>query len=719
MMLLGPSLYGDSGAAGVRASRVREERRMREERLLQAQVRSRRIGMGRFSLLRRLKTCCRLKLSNPGAMQAPSQTSRNDVRIVAAPGLQIVLTGHWITNNCFSRSFPPSLIHITTNQPTNQVNSTLASLERNADVASLTQQQTTCSCYRVRNDYCCYQYMCKCSPMCWNGYQPISLGEPKCAPATEHAPPQPGQPPVLTPVSCAEQHTFRSALYSCFPETSEGGLGVRSTGEGGGGSGGGGEGGERGGGRGGEGWLGSRSGVDWRFGQTMLQTFSQSEGNIAHFSRKWGGVGAPAGGCGAGLLLYCNPLQHFPNLPLSSHPLPFIPTAEKVFTLLLANNFTASAALQSTVNRLMLPRSPQFIERIRTIGADSMFARVMQAMIEFAVTPLLASRVHNSPELLAHKTLGDLPMAFGLVEFESAWNAATESRPLCFESLLLPGIFKGMVFPSHPDQGTYLERHLRIKLGLKPPEKMVWGADGARGWRPRVLYITRLGAELKGRRCFVPESHEALLRLMNDLDFQVTMVEMGHLTFRQQFEAIQSADIIISLHSASLMNAPLFARRNVVVIEIMPYKVAHELYYSLMLNSGMPYILKMCRKGDEQEGDAEFKDLNHFDCMHKHAACKEHHVHHRRVKLTNRDLQDLKTMLMVAKGVTGASLGAFGREIQPKELPRWAEEKFKDVCVARDVDWSGPRNDFLRVPKPGKADEDFICVFSRDDLDDA
>ncbi|CAI6005238.1 unnamed protein product [Closterium sp. NIES-64] len=572
------------------------------------------------------------------------------------------------TISCFSRSFPPSLIHITTNQPTNQVNSTLASLERNADVASLTQQQTTCSCYRVRNDYCCYQYMCKCSPMCWNGYQPISLGEPKCAPATEHAPPQPGQPPVLTPVSCAEQHTFRSALYSCFPETSEGGLGVRSTGEGGGGSGGGGEGGERGGGRGGEGWLGSRSGVDWRFGQTMLQTFSQSEGNIAHFS-------------------------------------------QKVFTLLLANNFTASAALQSTVNRLMLPRSPQFIERIRTIGADSMFARVMQAMIEFAVTPLLASRVHNSPELLAHKTLGDLPMAFGLVEFESAWNAATESRPLCFESLLLPGIFKGMVFPSHPDQGTYLERHLRIKLGLKPPEKMVWGADGARGWRPRVLYITRLGAELKGRRCFVPESHEALLRLMNDLDFQlhvllfimsvspshdhrlasvfpithphtplhpsthapspirtrppspirtrptihphtphhpsvhapspngvplsfnvflffsflfhlfvsfphpdhkacliqlfcfhssahalspgehgrhgplyiplstssssallvfplihppmpllrVTMVEMGHLTFRQQFEAIQSADIIISPHSASFMNVPLFA----------------------------------------------------------------------------------------------------------------------------------------------------------------
>ncbi|CAI5511954.1 unnamed protein product, partial [Closterium sp. Naga37s-1] len=52
-----------------------------------------------------------------------------------------------------------------------QVNRMLASFERNADVASLTQKQTTCSCYRVRNDYCCHQYICKCSPMCWNGYQ--------------------------------------------------------------------------------------------------------------------------------------------------------------------------------------------------------------------------------------------------------------------------------------------------------------------------------------------------------------------------------------------------------------------------------------------------------------------------------------------------------------------------------------------------------------------
>ncbi|CAI5524318.1 unnamed protein product [Closterium sp. Naga37s-1] len=408
----------------------------------------------------------------------------------------------------------------------------------------------------------------------------------------------------------------------------------------------------------------------------MLQTFNKSETNIAHYS-------------------------------------------EKILTLLLANNFTAPAALQSTVTRFMLPRGEMFIERLRTMGADSMFARLMQAMVEFAVTPVLSSRIHNSPQLLAHRTLGDAPMAFGLVEFESAWNAATEDRPLCFENLLLPGFFKGVAFPSHPDQATYLDRHLRIKLGLEPPEKVVWGADGVKGWRPRVLYITRLGAELKGRRCFVPESHEALLRLMEDLDLQVTMVEMGHLTFPQQFEAMQSADIIISLHSASFMNVPLFARRSVVVIEIMPYKVVHDLYYSLTLNSGIPYFLKMCRQGDEQERDADFKDLNSFDCMRKHAACKAHHVHFRSVKLTDRDLQDLRTMLMVAKGVVGARLGAFGRELQPDELPGWAEEKFKDVCVAHDVELFGPRSDFLRVPKRGKPEEDFICVFSRDARDDA
>ncbi|CAI5511946.1 unnamed protein product [Closterium sp. Naga37s-1] len=187
-------------------------------------------------------------------------------------------------------------------------------------------------------------------------------------------------------------------------------------------------------------------------------------------------------------------------------------------------------------------------------------------------------------------------MAFGLVEFESAWNAATDDRPLCFERLLLPGVLKGQVYPSQPTQGTYLDRHLRIKLGLEPPGKVEWGRDGMRGWRPRVLYITRLGAELKLRRTFLPESHEALLRLMEELGLQVTMVEMGQMTFRQQFEAIQSADIVISLHGAALTNVALFARRTTALIEIMPYGAVHELYYSLSLNSGIPYFLKMCRK---------------------------------------------------------------------------------------------------------------------------
>ncbi|CAI5457751.1 unnamed protein product [Closterium sp. Yama58-4] len=66
--------------------------------------------------------------------------------------------------------------------------------------------------------------------MCWNGYELISLGQPKCTPATEHTPPQPGQPPVLTPVDCSQQQEFNTALYSFFTETSGGSLGVRSAG---------------------------------------------------------------------------------------------------------------------------------------------------------------------------------------------------------------------------------------------------------------------------------------------------------------------------------------------------------------------------------------------------------------------------------------------------------------------------------------------------------
>ncbi|CAI7774836.1 unnamed protein product [Closterium sp. NIES-53] len=423
-----------------------------------------------------------------------------------------------------------------------QVDEMLASFEKDADVASLTQQQTSCSCYHIRNDYCCHQYMCICSPMCWNGYELISLGQPKCAPATEHTAPPPGQDPVLSPLDCSHKHEFTSTLLDLVSITAEARLAERNAG------------GRRGGkGDGGEGWLGSRREVDWRFGLTMLQRFNDSSVNLSHF-------------------------------------------AEKALTLLLANNFTAPALLRPMVTRFMLPREELALEKMRMKGGEAVHARLLQAMIEFAVTPVLSPRIHMSRHLHDHRTLGDSPMAFGLVEFESAWNAATDDSPLCFERLLLPGVLKGQAYPSHPTQGTYLDRHLRIKLGLEPPGKVEWGRDGMQGWRPRVLYITRLGAELKLRRTFLPESHEALLRLMEELGLQVTMVEMGQMTFRQQFEAIQSADIVISLHGAALTNVALFARRTTALIEIMPYGVVHELYYSLSLNSGIPYFLKMCRK---------------------------------------------------------------------------------------------------------------------------
>ncbi|CAI5494121.1 unnamed protein product [Closterium sp. Naga37s-1] len=515
-----------------------------------------------------------------------------------------------------------------------QVDKMLATFEKDADVASLTQQQTSCSCYHIRNDYCCHQYMCICSPMCWNGYELISLGQPKCAPAAEHTAPPPGQDPILSPVDCTHQREFTSALSDIVSITAEARLAERSAGG-------------RGGGRGdgGEGWLGSRREVDWQFGLTMLQRFNDSSVNLSHF-------------------------------------------AEKALTLLLANNFTAPALLRPMVTRFMLPREELVLEKMRMKGGEAVHARLLQAMIEFAVTPVLSPRIHMSRQLHDHRTLGDAPMAFGLVEFESAWNAATEARPLCFERLLLPGVLKGQAFPSHPTQGTFLDRHLRAKLGLDPPGKVEWGRDGVRGWRPRVLYITRLGAELKLRRTFLPESHEALLKLMEELGLQVTMVEMGQLTFRQQFEAIQSADIVISLHGAALTNVALFARRTTALIEVMPYGVVHELYYSLSLNSGIPYFLKMCRKGEAQEGDlAEFEGLSYKECMHKNLACKWHHIHIRRIELTDRDLMDLKKMLLVAKDIVGAKLGGFGRDLQSGELPGWAVERFGGMCVARDVDF--------------------------------
>ncbi|CAI7854652.1 unnamed protein product [Closterium sp. NIES-53] len=52
-----------------------------------------------------------------------------------------------------------------------RVDELLASFDSSADVAALSQQRTGCSCYHIRNNYCCSQNLCLCSPMCWNGQE--------------------------------------------------------------------------------------------------------------------------------------------------------------------------------------------------------------------------------------------------------------------------------------------------------------------------------------------------------------------------------------------------------------------------------------------------------------------------------------------------------------------------------------------------------------------
>ncbi|CAI5531734.1 unnamed protein product [Closterium sp. Naga37s-1] len=282
---------------------------------------------------------------------------------------------------------------------------------------------------------------------------------------------------------------------------------------------------------------------------------------------------------------------------------------------------------------------------------------------------------------------------------------------------LFPTPQQGQVFPSSPAQAGYLQRHLRVKLRLQPPPAVLWGPEGAQGWRARVLYITRLGAELRQRRTFLPESHEALLRLMEEMNMEVSMAELSQLTFKQQFDAIQSADIIVSLHGAALANPPLFARRTTAVVEIMPYHVLHETYYAMALSAGLPYFMKMCRRGSFQAGDrAEVDGLSLYDCTHGHPECKEYFTHRRRVELTEEDLSELRVILGTAREVVAAGLGGMGGMggvggvVGPEELPGWAERRFGERCVARDAGLFC-RNDFVRIVG---GTGDFTCVFSRE-----
>lgn len=129
---------------------------------------------------------------------------------------------------------------------------------------------------------------------------------------------------------------------------------------------------------------------------------------------------------------------------------------------------------------------------------------------------------------------------------------------------------------------------------------------------------------------------------MNVLDFE-------HLTFRDQFNQVLNAEIILGLHASPLINAAM-ARNRSVLLEIMPYRVFHQGFYFAALNAGLTYFLHQCRQGAPQARDFEFEGTSVKGCLNS-PDCKDYFMNKRKVDLPREDLLDLGSLLMQARQV--------------------------------------------------------------------
>ncbi|CAI5989716.1 unnamed protein product [Closterium sp. NIES-65] len=358
-----------------------------------------------------------------------------------------------------------------------------------------------CSCYRVRNVYCCKQALCVCHSLCFNGSALLSAPTPQPTSGRNRQNPGSLPPPclppqytlnqiqpspdgasssssgitdVLSPIPCSRKAEFAAYLNMALTEAPiRGGLHAASedtwrkwVGPGGGNR-------DKGG------------SAEWRDGSTLLIPLDDPTTNVAHF------IGAMR--------------QHGQRgwIPSVLHMLLRIALEP------LLNHTASSHHIPS------LPRSPQSL-------ADAISPEVLVGASTGAAASTGASR-------------GGLEVLAGAVEFESAFSRASDAHPMCFHRLVLPGYLKAITFPGGMEQADMFKHRLKEAFphpdpdpfrALASPENASVGdasagSSSADGTTVRLLYITRNASLTRGRRVMSAESSSALLKLFHQLNFQV------------------------------------------------------------------------------------------------------------------------------------------------------------------------------------------------------
>ncbi|CAI5995582.1 unnamed protein product [Closterium sp. NIES-64] len=182
--------------------------------------------------------------------------------------------------------------------------------------------------------------------------------------------------------------------------------------------------------------------------------------------------------------------------------------------------------------------------------------------------------------------------------------------------------------------------------------------------------------------------------------------DFTRLSFRQQYEAVLNAEVIVGVHGAGLTSAAAFARNRSVVLEIMPHNTFNPRYYFMAVQAGVSYFLHQLRPGAKQPLDEEFETLTVRKCSSV-PDCRKYFYEDRLVNVTKEDLEDLKVLLGEAR--------TFVR--QARWNLNWAGKRlrmrYETLCSAGKARDIGCRMDLIRSPV---ADVKTECLMKMDCL---
>lgn len=415
-----------------------------------------------------------------------------------------------------------------------------------------------------------------------------------------------------------------------------------------------------------------------------------------------------------------------------------------LYPLLLLNNATGKAVLQPTVRHFVFPRDKFFRAVAEEHGPEGLLAHTLELLLRSSLEPLgLGSGGFVLPEwhrlrvvrdevpveeeeLLGggKKTAGEDARVHRHVEFERAWEAATDAAPLCMQQVVLAGSLKGLVYPNNSAQAQKFQAQALSFLGLQPePPPTAAG-------QVRLLFMRRADVS---DRVLEAESEQRLMGIFRDLAFgriEVLDLHSGGqggtpLALAQVVHAVQNADVVVGLHGSALFHTGAFLREGTVVLEIVPHHLFFTDVQVLVAASGGLFIQHMllpsaapppgpsASRGpsttsssssnqssskdtiDFREWDAEYAKHTVAHCMNSRLnfQCRQYFMRDRPIVISQGDAEDLTGLLGLAKHFSETSAES-GLQVAREELGRQS----LSVCKSGFMDLGFTASDWLFDP---------------------